>query len=301
MNIMNIRQTEEREPVVDKKLLQLISDLLCNPHLPEEIKIDPHLAADPDFQKIYTYIFALRDLSAALRSGDLQLFVGGKGFVLANLKALQSNLRHLTWQAKKVAEGDFSQRVEFLGEFSEAFNEMIDNLRDNSIQLHKLASLDGLTQLYNRTSVDDFLADTFEKARSNDAPLSVLLFDIDHFKAVNDNYGHSVGDQVLIKVSDVLKKQFRSTDMLARYGGEEFIAVLPDTKVEVAKNVGNRALEALRETVIDIEDGRSIRITVSAGVSNRMPEDVSYEDIVKRSDVALYTAKNSGRDCLCAE
>lgn len=89
--------------------------------------------------------------------------------------------------------------------------------------------------------------------------------------------------------------------MLARYGGEEFIAVLPDTKVEVARNVGNRALEALRETVIDIEDGRSIRITVSAGVSNRMPEDVSYEDIVKRSDVALYTAKNSGRDCLCAE
>lgn len=290
---------ENDDRAVDKKLIQLLLTLLCSPRLPPDLTIDPRLTDDPDFQKLYSYILALRELSFALHNGDLQHFVEGKGFILGNLKALQSNLRHLTWQAKRVAKGDFSQKIDFLGEFSEAFNEMTSGLKHVNKQLRKLASLDSLTQLHNRAALDQFLAAAFITAKEEASDLSLLMIDIDHFKSVNDNYGHRVGDQVLTQICNVLKEQFRATDMLARYGGEEFMVVQPQTRIDQAVGMGNRVLEAIRDTVIELDSGQQLLVTVSIGVSCMTPEDQSFEDVVKRSDVALYEAKNGGRNRLC--
>ena len=287
------------ERSVDKKFIQLLLTLLCSSRLPEELPIEAELLNDPDFQKLYNYILALRELSAALYCGDLQRLVSGKGFILANLKALQSSLRHLTWQTKKIAEGDFSQKVDFLGEFSEAFNEMTARLRDTNSQLVKLASEDKLTKVFNRLALDQFLCAAFAEAREQERALSVLLFDIDHFKKVNDSFGHHAGDQVLIQISQVLKKQFRSADMLARYGGEEFIAVLPETGIKQAAVIGTRALNAVSTASVQMDAAQTLSVTVSIGVSEIRTEDTSYEELLKRCDRALYEAKNSGRNRLC--
>lgn len=290
---------ENREKTVDKELIQLLLTLIVSPRLPADLKIRQQFAGDPDFQKLYSCILAVRELSFALHRGDLQRFVDGKGFILGNLKALQSNLRHLTWQTKRVAKGDFSQKVDFLGEFSEAFNEMTSNLKNMNMQLHKLASLDSLTQLSNRMALEQFLGEAFDKARAQADNLSILMIDIDHFKKVNDLYGHHAGDQVLIQISKVLKKQFRVTDMLARYGGEEFMAVQPATRIDQAVKIGNRVLEAVRNASVQLDAKRRLTVTLSIGISSITPADRSFEDIVKRSDAALYEAKNSGRNRLC--
>jgi diguanylate cyclase (GGDEF)-like protein len=287
------------QKTVHKKFIQLLLTLLCSSRLPEELPIEAELRNDPDFHKLYNYILALRELSAALHGGDLQRLVSGKGFILANLKALQSNLRHLSWQTKKVAEGDFSQKVDFLGEFSEAFNEMTARLCDTNSQLVRLASEDTLTQVFNRLALDRFLSVAFAEAREQERALSVLLFDIDHFKKVNDSFGHHAGDQVLIQISQVLKKQFRSADMLARYGGEEFMAVLPETGTKQAAVIGTRALNAVRKAVVQMDAAQTLSVTVSIGVSEIRTEDTSYEELLKRCDRALYEAKNSGRNRLC--
>jgi len=285
--------------MIDTQLVRLISALLCSPNLPEESQIDAELLNDPEFQKLYAYIIALRELSSALCCGDLQQCASGKGFILANMKALQSNLWRLTWQIKRVTEGDYSQKVNYLGDFSTAFNEMISKLRGTNEQLIRLASLDGLTQIFNRMALDQFICTAFTQAKEQGEDLSFVLFDLDHFKKINDFYGHHAGDQMLVEISKVLKKQFRASDMVGRYGGEEFLAVLPRTDVDKAEKVGNRVLQAVRKTVIKVDSGMEVSVTVSVGVSGIRPEDTSGEDIVRRSDMALYKAKNSGRNRLC--
>ncbi|MDR1893230.1 MAG: cell wall metabolism sensor histidine kinase WalK, partial [Spirochaetales bacterium] len=102
---------------------------------------------DPKFLDLLAFIKDLRELSFALSRGNLQKFVASRGFILSNLKALQSNLRHLTWQAQRVADGDFSQKVDYLGEFSASFNEMTEKLKEAKAQLTAIASVDTLTQV----------------------------------------------------------------------------------------------------------------------------------------------------------
>ncbi|WP_312334995.1 GGDEF domain-containing protein [Anaerospora hongkongensis] len=286
------------EKTIDQELIQLLLTLLCSPKIPPELTIEQTLADDPEFQKLYRHILDLRELSMALSKGDTQLFVEGNGFILANLKSLQSNLRRLIWQTQRVAKGNFSSKVDFLGEFSGTFNDMIWNLKNANAQLYKLASLDCLTQLYNRRVLDQFLKEAYLRARERGSNLSILMIDIDHFKNVNDQYGHHAGDQVLIQISRVLKEQFRATDMLARYGGEEFMAIQPETSTNQAIKIANRVLEAVRGTVIRLDIEHRLMVTVSVGISSVTLEDQSFEDVVKRSDAALYEAKHNGRDCL---
>jgi diguanylate cyclase (GGDEF)-like protein len=281
------------------ELVKLISTLIVSSVVPEDLYIDPALRENEDFKKLYDCIMDIRTLSSSLSHGELQHFVYGKGFILANLKALQSNLRHLTWQTKKVAEGDFSQRVDFLGDFSDAFNEMTVKLRDSSMQLTWMANVDTLTQVPNRRALEKFLNESFRDAFENQKFYSIIIFDIDFFKSVNDNYGHDAGDAVLVKVSELLNKQFRSNDIFSRYGGEEFMAVLPGATGAAAERIAERARKAVEEAAITFAGIQDITVTVSAGISERIDSDTTYEDIIKRSDQALYEAKNTGRNKIC--
>lgn len=295
--IIEACDTVEEQDVPIRLVIKLLTDIKPV----EESVLPSHLKKSELFRQLRTIISDIRLLSDALRKGELHKFVYSKGFIISNLKALQSNLRHLTWQTQKLADGDFSQRVDFLGEFSASFNIMAQKLENSSHQMRQLAGTDTLTQLPNRLTLNSFLETAFESAKGSNSDLSVLMFDIDHFKRINDTYGHGMGDHVLVTISHVLKKAFRTADIFARYGGEEFVAVLPGCPTEQAVAIGARAIKAVEKTEIEISQEVSIYVTVSGGVSEILPTDTCCADIVKRSDAALYCAKQTGRNRICVE
>jgi diguanylate cyclase (GGDEF)-like protein len=163
-------------------------------------------------------------------------------------------------------------------------------------KLSKLACTDGLTGLENRLFFDQTGELDFDTMRRADKNLSVLMMDLDHFKAVNDNYGHDAGDKILIEVGKVLKSSFRSADRVCRFGGEEFIILL--------KGTGNqdslRIAEELRMTIAELEfpQYRGLNLTTSIGIAHMTVEDKSLREMTLRADKALYYAKEAGRNCV---
>ena len=158
-----------------------------------------------------------------------------------------------------------------------------------------LANRDGLTELFNRRFFDERLLEEVKRAERSGAALSLLLLDLDHFKRINDGYGHPVGDAVLIRVADVIRGASRLSDVPGRYGGEEFAIVLPETPLDRAGEVAERLradVEALDFS--GVVDG-SLRISVSIGVAEWQPGLVPSA-LLRRADVALYDAKSNGRN-----
>ncbi len=154
---------------------------------------------------------------------------------------------------------------------------------------------DGLTGIYNRRFFQTRLSEEYERHTRYAGMLSLIMFDIDFFKNVNDNYGHQCGDSVLKSVAAKIGSIIRKTDYLARYGGEEFCCLLPQTDLAAARRLAERFrlhIEALMTPC----QGHDINVTISLGVSGLHGED-SEEMLLKRADQALYDAKNSGRNC----
>lgn len=158
----------------------------------------------------------------------------------------------------------------------------------------KKSILDALTQLYTRRAFDEALQ---HAAATEDNVFSFIMFDIDHFKQVNDTFGHPAGDAVLREAASCLKKCSRKPDSAYRYGGEEFAVLLPGTVLDDALVIAERIRRHISENV-RLPDGRPI--TVSAGCSERMPGE-SGTSVVQRADKALYAAKNSGRNRVCSQ
>jgi diguanylate cyclase (GGDEF)-like protein len=137
----------------------------------------------------------------------------------------------------------------------------------------------------------------FKRARRYGKPLSLIMFDPDSFKTINDSYGHLVGDEVLIEITRRCTEQIRETDIFGRYGGDEFIVILPETNIEDAQLAAKRLLKAVHDELIQTEKGR-IMLSISLGVTelNNNEEDQELKDLVNRADVALYAAKRAGRN-----
>jgi len=170
-----------------------------------------------------------------------------------------------------------------------------EQLMARSRQLEALAFTDPLTGLDNRRSMLRRLAAAVSGARRHGRPLAAAMLDLDHFKTINDTYGHDVGDAVLIMVSQRLTERLRKEDVVGRHGGEEFLVLLPDTTGPAA----DAAIEALRHAVADTPmqaGGHDITITVSAGLATWSGEDA--EELMRRADVALYAAKAAGRNAV---
>ncbi|MFJ3157176.1 GGDEF domain-containing protein [Pseudomonas protegens] len=155
---------------------------------------------------------------------------------------------------------------------------------------------DPLTDTGNRISMDQTLQREIEMARRHLLPLSLLMLDIDHFKRINDNHGHSAGDQVLKAVAAAIKGQLRNVDMVFRFGGEEFLILLSNTGREAAAMVGERLRHAAQAQDYRA-DGQPIELTVSLGCSTLLPGE-SAESLLRRADSALYVAKREGRNRL---
>ena len=164
-----------------------------------------------------------------------------------------------------------------------------------SHRLRVLAMTDELTQLANRRRIMLAAAEALALAHRQAQPLTLLIFDIDHFKQVNDSYGHDRGDLVLKRVADASKRSLRSVDRIGRIGGEEFMVVLPQTGRPQAEGVARRIqAELAGESWSDVD--AALSVTVSIGIALAAPEDTDVADVMRKADLALYQAKNNGRN-----
>lgn len=165
-----------------------------------------------------------------------------------------------------------------------------------------MALTDALTGLYNRRYFEVHLQKLVQKNKTSKKSLGVLMMDIDHFKSINDTYGHNVGDEILKVFAQRIQDSLRSFDLVARLGGEEFIALLPDVGDEKAKFIAERLRRAIADVPVECSapDGK-ITVTVSIGGAIIEHQDISNEEILKRVDDALYQAKNGGRNCTVFE
>jgi diguanylate cyclase (GGDEF)-like protein len=164
-------------------------------------------------------------------------------------------------------------------------------------QMRHFAEHDDLTGLVNHRIVIERLRSEVDRSRRQGVPLSIVMVDLDHFKTVNDTYGHATGDAVLKEVGAVFERSVRSYDWVGRYGGEEFLLILPGTTFTDARKRAEQMRLTLQATEI-VDNGSLIRVTASLGVASGFPRD--YESLIRAADSALYRAKNSGRNCVTA-
>ncbi len=165
------------------------------------------------------------------------------------------------------------------------------------LQLEELANTDPLTEVPNRRSFFALANQEFERAQRSAKPFTILMFDIDHFKNINDTFGHDVGDRALKAFASLLKEQSRQIDVLGRYGGEEFIILLPETSIENASVFAHRVIEGCHKIAIETVNGMC-SFTVSVGLTQLKSSNRDLLEPIKRADIALFEAKESGRDQL---
>lgn len=162
-------------------------------------------------------------------------------------------------------------------------------------KLRRMATTDPLTGLFNRRHLAYLAEKELARFQRSGHPVAFLLLDIDHFKGINDQYGHETGDRVLEEVAAIIRAQLRTQDLVARWGGEEFLAVLPDTGLESAQASAERVREALRAHDWTAKTGERIDLTISAGVSELRGSD-DLNSAINRADRALYRSKEGGRN-----
>lgn len=162
-------------------------------------------------------------------------------------------------------------------------------------QLEKLSRTDRLTDLNNRGFWEECLAGEFRRSQRTGGPSSLIMFDIDHFKKVNDTHGHQAGDEVIRKTADMIRKCIRTTDVAGRYGGEEFGIILIETDADGAIYLAERLRTSIEGMTVKTE-ACDIRFTISLGISELNGDITSYQQWLEQSDTALYEAKHAGRN-----
>lgn len=313
-----------------KLLIEHFKKLINNPSVPP---LEGELAEDPVLVELQEQLISIRNILYAFSTGDLSPDIRTRGFLAGNLKALQAHLRHMTWQVQQVEHGDFSQRVDFLGDFSIAFNNMVLKLDETMSDLRKkeealldltnslqtevnlrssamealqesearfkyLASHDPLTGALNRRSFLDRATSELKLSFQRGELCAIALMDVDHFKRVNDTHGHQCGDEALKHVVKIATQNLRHGDLLGRYGGEEFVFIFSKADMAHGFMVADRICKAIAETPIT-DKGRAMPVTASFGVSST-DEDIAYtgdyiRQLISQADTALYHAKATGR------
>lgn len=162
-------------------------------------------------------------------------------------------------------------------------------------EIYRLSTVDGLTQIFNKRYFVEALDREINRARRYGRALSLMMFDIDHFKRCNDTHGHRAGDHVLRQIADLVRKRARAADIVARYGGEEFAVILPEVDVRGAAQFADAVRQAIGREVIQFES-RTIPVTISVGVAQLDAAIKRPDDLVSCADARLYKAKEGGRN-----
>jgi len=187
-------------------------------------------------------------------------------------------------------------RIREMNQKIRALETETEHLQDKIAQEHAQSLLDALTKVPNRLAYDHHLATEYARWKRYEDPLSMIIWDIDYFKKVNDTYGHQAGDNALKFIADILAKRVRETDFLARFGGEEFVTLLPETTATEAKKLADEVRQTIERASFRYAEHK-VNITISAGVSEFKRGD-GPEQAFKRADQALYVSKNNGRNCI---
>ena len=262
----------------------------------ENAKIDfeqldePFLKLGRGLQYLDKAVKEMKHYSAELSQGNLSIEAPGRdNFLCENLKNIHANLNHLTWQAKQVAKGDYSQSVSYLGEFSEAFNTMTKQLKEREEELEEEAYRDKLTGIGNRHLFH-------ERAETMLATGKKIVFcycDLDHLKYVNDHFGHQEGDRYLLYFVETVKANIRPGDLFVRLGGDEFCVVLLNCSQETMQEKFRNLHEAFsREGAGDYPKNFSYGII---GLPERH-DIVSTDEILQRADEVMYEYKRKHKE-----
>ncbi|MGA2552095.1 MAG: diguanylate cyclase [Burkholderiaceae bacterium] len=270
-----LRMFQNERP--DMILLDVLMDELDGYHVAREIRA---LAGDAWVPIIF--------LSSREEDQDLErgIEAGGDDYLVkpVSFVVLHSKIRAM-------------QRID---EMRRKLLRVTDELEAANRELARLSHHDGLTGIPNRRFLDERMTAEMDSAQRNHKPLSVLLIDVDRFKAFNDHYGHPMGDACLIDVAHALKRACRrATDLAARYGGEEFVVLLPNCAESGAERAAMIILDAVRTLSIPHVKSEHSRVTVSVGVYTTIPARLSSAaELLAKADQALYSAKQAGRDQL---
>lgn len=275
------------------------------------------VVAERDSADVFRERRQLLELFARLTAA-LTVLVGVLAYWIG--RSIVSPLDDLVRAVDRIADGDLAVRLTpagtaEVGRLTRAVNTMVGRLNrsheevegakreleQQNRMLEALSVTDGLTGLYNRKKLDAILVEQFGLYQRHRRPFALLMLDIDHFKALNDNHGHLGGDQMLANVAGVLRRCIRSVDQVARYGGEEFAIVLVEATLEGALDTAQRIRTSVAASEIVFND-RRVSATVSVGVTRCRDTDTGPEDVIARADAALYEAKRAGRNRVhCAD
>ena len=233
---------------------------------------------------------------------NTSLFLFVSGVLIMTFGSFRTRMNALRSFVKRVEMGDFSGEYDSAGDrrpddltlLGQSYNEMRSRLIE-------LVGTDVVTGCLNRRAFESRLQREWRQARRRTSTLAVLMVDIDHFKEINDTYGHGAGDAVLAELGEIMRRTARETDTVARLGGDEFVVMLPDTLWQGAMTFAERLRRNVDEHRFSVEDGTKLPITVSVGVALAKGSDpLTHEDLMETADRSLYKAKQGGRNRICA-
>jgi diguanylate cyclase (GGDEF)-like protein len=275
-----------------------------------------------------------KPLAEKIRELTIQSLVIALGIILiggfltfGTARLITTPLSNLANVANEMRSGNLSIRApqpksnDEIGQLANAFNQMAESIQQRQREmsdladglertvnertaalqeqtkiLEEMAVTDPLTQAYNRRQFFKLAKIEMERALQNHLPLSVIVMDADHYKRVNDTFGHQIGDLVLVKLVEICKGIIRKTDVFARYGGEEFVILMPETDSETASQVAERIREKIDLTNLPV-NGHNVHFTISLGISTLDPTHVmNFDSLLTQADRALYRSKRTGRN-----
>jgi len=266
-------------------------EMLCDESLTEVVAVVDHNSDAPGIIQA--------------KAMDIAIYTDVEKALIANAPCVAFNLTN-NEMVEEIAYGVLGAGGVIGGLEARLLWRMVTDLKDAKKDLEYQATHDALTGLYNRRFVMDQLHRELSQAIRYGFECSLVLIDLDHFKRVNDSYGHAVGDLVLKQVSGELQENVRTADVLGRWGGEEFIVLLPHTNVADAELATQQWLNRVREKPVTLASGEALDISFSAGVAGLFVKDGEsvpqhIEALLEKVDSRLYKAKDCGRACVVGD
>ncbi len=321
------------DAALSQMILDHIHGLLFDANPPP---LPPELAGNKKMEDLQIYLLDLRHLLHNHAEGDFSKEIHLRGILAGRLKAFQANVLHFIWQVEQVARGDFSQRIDFMGDLATSFNGMILQLNEALTDLRKkeeeltsltsmletevelrgvalkelsasearfryLAEHDPLTGILNRRSFFELAEIQLERMFRMKQDCCLAILDIDHFKSFNDTHGHVEGDAAIRHITRICTETLRRDDSMGRYGGEEFVFFFTNADCEHGIMAGERIREQIAETPFLIKR-KEYFLTASIGLVHLPPEQIVLHDsrflpfALGIADNAMYNAKKSGRN-----